>query len=429
MRARGSIAFLLFALVMAACTNASTPLKRAVVRSPHERSPASAAPADLLVLGSGTTVASLDPRTGSLVFEGAAVPALSDWSQLFSTTRSGGWTTLEERAAVTGIVATTRRLKGDLAIRAVSADGQEVALMAPLPKGTTAWIPRPRAFTDLVVADPSGVRPATRFHLKGNFEPEAFSSDGSALFLIRYLPALAPTSYRVVHLDLADKDVYPVEGRAKTWQPKMAGTRLMQVPSGNASRLYTLYSSQPPSYARGYDSAQSRASKPVAFVHTLSLDEGWALCVGLPKSLWGGRPADEAMAVSPDGASVYVVDTARGVVAEMDTSGLEVAHTATVDFSTLGRGRTSATVSPDGSELYVARGSSVMTLDAIGFAVRDAWRLSGSVSGLGFSADGRRLYAAMPGHVALLDPATGEPTQMIASPDIAGLEYVAALTP
>ena len=68
--------------------------------------------------------------------------------------------------------------------------------------GYDAWTPVPRASTTIVVADPSGGSPASRFRLAGNFEPEAFSTGGDALFLIQYLPALAPTVYRVTELDL-----------------------------------------------------------------------------------------------------------------------------------------------------------------------------------------------------------------------------------
>jgi DNA-binding beta-propeller fold protein YncE len=428
MRSRGSIPFLLFALVTAACTHPAAAPK-SVAHAPKVQSPAAAAPSDLLVLGSETTIASLDARSSSLVYEGAAAPALGDWSQLFSATSSGGSTTVEQRSAASGIVTASRRIEGDLAIRAVSADGQHVALMAPPPAGASPWVPRPRESTDLVVADPASLQPAKRFHLMGNLEPEAFSTDGSGLFLIKYLPAMAPTSYRVVHLELADGDVYPVPGRAKTWQPKMAGTRLVQVPSAGGSRLYTLYTSQPPTYARGYDSTQAKATNPVAFIHTLSLDEGWAVCVGLPKALWGGDPSSEAIAVSPDGTTLYVVDTARGVVATLDTYDLRARKTDGLEFGSLAGDKTRAAVSSDGSVLYVAKGSSIMAMDARSFAVRGTWTMSGPVDGMGMSVDGARLYVAMPGHVALLDPATGVSERTIRTPDIAGLEHVAALTP
>src|SRR5712691_9551708 len=137
MRARGSIPFLLFALVTAACTHPSAPPKHALVHAAKAPSPTAVAPSDLLVLGSGTTVASLEARSSSLLYEGAAVPALGDWSQLFSAISSGGSTSLEQRGTASGIVTASRRIEGDLAIRTVSADGQEVALMPPLPRGSS----------------------------------------------------------------------------------------------------------------------------------------------------------------------------------------------------------------------------------------------------------------------------------------------------
>ena len=194
---------------------------------------------------------------------------------------------MKARSADTGHILDTQRVGGRLSIRAVSADAGAVALMKPLPPGTSAWTPRSRAFTNIVVAHPqSGVAPE-RFHLAGNFEPEGFSSDDSMLYLIRYLPATAPVAYRVSRLELGDGDVYPVYGRAKSPVETMYGSRLMQVPAPGGARLYTLYASQPPEYAKGYDRWQAGAGREVAFVHTLSLENGWATCVGLPKSLWG----------------------------------------------------------------------------------------------------------------------------------------------
>ena len=55
-------------------------------------------------------------------------------------------------------------------------------------------------------AQDDGVGPAQpeprRYMLAGNFEPEAFSLDGRALFVIEFSPPLAPYRYRVRSLDL-----------------------------------------------------------------------------------------------------------------------------------------------------------------------------------------------------------------------------------
>jgi hypothetical protein len=369
----------------------------------------------------------LDPATGSVLFNAAGTPALGDWSRVFVARRVPGATLLEAREVATGRALSSMRLPGDLAIRAVSSDGSLVALMSPLPKGATAWTPQSRSLTDIVVADPTNQSAPRRFHVKGNFEPEAFSTDGEGLFMISYVPAIKPVAYRVVRLNLGGGKVEAVYGREKTPVETMAGSRLMQVPSPDGTRLYTLYTSQPSSYAKGYDWDQAKAGGPVAFVHTLAANEGWATCVGLPKALWDGRPSDEAMAVSPDARHLYVVDTRRGIVAVMDTQDLSARLGPKVDFSSLGAGQARARISPDGSSLFVARGSGIVTLDVATLRLTQAWSLRSPVSGLGFSADGRRLYLAMPDGIELVDPSNGHAIREIPGRGPASIEYVGSL--
>ena len=91
------------------------------------------------------------------------------------------------------------------------------------------WTPVARPSTTVVVGqpgDPSGS--SERYHLHGNFAPEAFSSDGSELLMLQYLPATHPDSYRVVRLGLDKGNVEELYGRSKLAQPMgpMSGTRL-----------------------------------------------------------------------------------------------------------------------------------------------------------------------------------------------------------
>jgi DNA-binding beta-propeller fold protein YncE len=257
-----------------------------------------------------------------------------------------------------------------------------------------------------------------RFHLIGNLEPEAFSSDDSALFLIRYLPPMDPTSYRVVRLELASGDTYPVFGRDKSPVETMTGTRLQQVPSGDGSHLFTLYTDQPPEYADGFDEDQAGASEPVSFIHTLNLADGFAICVGLPKSFWGGDPDDEALAVSPDGRSLYVVDAVRGVATVINADRLKVTRTTAVAFglatpSGSKEVQTHAVVSFDGAWLFVARGDSVVRLDATTLSPQATWRIPAAISGMALSADGLRLYVSMENQIGVVDPSTGRDLRMV----------------
>lgn len=168
----------------------------------------------------------------------------------------------------------------------------------------------------------------------------------------------------------------------------MTGTRLEQVASPGGSMLFTLYTTQ------GY--ARVSHEDAVGFVHTLSLEEGWAHCIPLPEELWGGDPDDQAMAISPDAGRLYVVDTARGIVAVMDTASLEMTSTPAVGLVPDSNGPTRATIGPDGT-LIVSSGSRVVSLDPETFGPLDTWTFDAPVQALGAGA--RELLVAVPGAV------------------------------
>jgi DNA-binding beta-propeller fold protein YncE len=143
----------------------------------------------------------------------------------------------------------------------------------------------------------------------------------------------------------------------------------------------------------------------------LSLEDGWAHCVGLPRAMWD-RPADEqAMATSPDGSYLFVIDAGTGVVAAMNTGSLRVRTTALELPSAGAIDRTAAGISPDGETLFVSvagdGGTVVTAVDASTFEVLDTWRMDGVVSGLGVSSDGASLYTALDGRLAVLDATSG----------------------
>src|SRR5207247_10139039 len=61
-----------------------------------------------------------------------------------------------------------------------------------------------------------------------------------------------------------------------------------------------------------------------AFVHVLSLSEGWAYCLDLPQPMGIGPASAHALALSPDGARLYVADRSSGKVVVADTTQLAV---------------------------------------------------------------------------------------------------------
>jgi hypothetical protein len=399
---------LLIAVILAACT--VQPRKAAGPEQARRIAPG------VLLLGSGTGVTSVDAATGRVVSQTIGVPALGNWTEVFTTTPAAGRTILETREAASGLVASKTSLPGELSVRVASADGSLVALMAPLPEGQGPWTPVPRARTTIVVADPDGSR-VTHYRLKGNFEPEAFSTFGDGLFLIQFVPPTDPVAYKVARLDLAKGKVFPVGTGQKGVVETMSGTRLEQTTSPDGDMLYTLYTTQP----AGYTHAHTKNGTPVAFVHTLSLDEGWAHCVVLPKALWGADPAHEAMAASPNLDLLYVVDTERDLIAVMNTEKLQVVLSEPFDIGPVRGGETSAVVTPDGT-LFVAAGSRVVAIDTGSLQPVRTWNMEASVSALGAGPDG--VYVATPGGITVIDPATGHRTASIPSPAGDGMAYV-----
>jgi hypothetical protein len=363
----------------------------------------------VLVLDTNSGPVALRPATGTVLAQGAGAVAGPDGSRLYTASTNAGRTTLVTRDSATGDQVASATLDGELAVRVASNTGNAVALMEPLPPGVDPWTPVPRSHTTIVVADPTGARDPRRYDLRGNYEPEAFSVEDSRLFLIQYLPAEAPAVYRVTVLNLADGDVYEVHGRFKTAPERMPGIRLRQVFDPTTSQLYTLYSTKPRAYAQDYGGWDD-GKRQETFVHVLNLRRGWAYCAGLPKAFWGEPATAQAMATSPDGTLLYIVDSMRGVVAAMNTRTLGIERTGRVDLSALGGVRTSAQVSADGRTLFVGSagdGAAVYAIDTSSMHVVHRWPMSGDVSGLGLSVDGLRLYVALPDGVTALDSSTG----------------------
>ena len=371
-----------------------------------------------LLLGSSNGVVSLNAGSGAVTFQGEGVPALGTWSSVFSTKAFNRVSLLETRDASSGRVVSSVQVPGELSVRIASADGSLVALMPPLPEGASPWIPEPRATTHLTVADPTGATEPSSFELVGNFEPEAFSSDGANLYMISFVPPTAPEAYRVARLTLATGRVRDVAtGLKPPVVETMAGTRLEQVADPYGAMLHTLYSTAPAPYA----DHPHQAEGTVSFVHMLSLVGGWAHCVALPKQMWGGDPDDQAMALSPYEDRLYVVDTAQGLVAEVDAADPGVLRTADVHFGARGSVPAQASLSPDGT-LFVSTGRRIVAIDTATMEQVDAWSFDASVQGLG--SDELHVYVATPGEVRVLDRPAGRELGSLPTPQLPDVAYI-----
>ena len=185
---------------------------------------------------------------------------------------------------------------------------------------------------------------------------------------MQYSPPLDPDRYRVRRLDLTTGVLGDVYTTDKELQGDMRGTPHTQTLGSNGAHLFTLY------------------TKPnhEAFVHVLGLDGQFANCVDLPEG-FGREPDAVALASSPDGRWVFVVDAASKQVARVDVANLTVRRTDHVEELPSARGPVVATATPN--QLFVASGRRIVELSGTKLAATDEWSMASPVRAVhvGFS--------------------------------------------
>lgn len=175
-----------------------------------------------------------------------------------------------------------------------------------------------RRWTEIVIEQPEEAASET-FRLKGDFEPEAFSTDESKLFMIEHL---SDTRYRVRMLKLHTGKVAPIGRLTKFAPDSMRGVGRVQVYAPTGDALYTLYTRQLPNTAHRSLGSYHNHGQVHAFVHVLSLEGAWAHCVDLKMPFGMDPDAINDIAVSKDGTFVYATDGAQ--VAVIDAHDLKV---------------------------------------------------------------------------------------------------------
>jgi outer membrane protein assembly factor BamB len=341
---------------------------------------------DLLYLQSGHTVSIVAAGDSREAFR--AVPAVPshDWSTVVRATRLGKSTRVVALDPSTGREVWARRAAGRLGVKAVSSDGNAAVLE---PKGGR-YLNNPTR-TTFVIARRGSSAPEV-IELKGNFAPEAFSTDTQSLFVVQYLPARNPDRYQVRRLDLGTGEVGDVFSVDAELQEAMRGTARIQAMSPDGTRLYTLYT------------LRNRGTS-YAFIHVLSLDELWAHCVDLPEEFATAPQKVSALTVTPDGRHLYVANGRERMLAEVDTEELAVTRTATADFA---NGVGAHAVQSSASTLYLAGGTKVSVVDTEELEIVHWWEVDGPITGLQTRADDTSLYVGNTTAISVYDPASGK---------------------
>jgi hypothetical protein len=350
---------------------------------------ASATPVGGLVLvRTNGGMAAADMSSDKVLFNEERAIASPDRSLVYSTSH-GALRVLE---AHTGdVVDSFPAPAGTIPIAA-----SEGGLVAQIPAGAATYprAPEGRLSTPVDLTDTENGA-TQHLNLHGNFEPEAFSTDGRSLFLIQYLPATAPDHYRVMELDLASEKIFRVASPDKVPPSSMQGTRLQQVWAPDRSVLYTLYTNQVSSGA------------PLTFVHVLNLEEKWAHCIDLPASFGSSRPNAKAMVGSADGKRLYVTDADAQLIATINTSRFAVRATDLTDVpAPQGDQPASASLSPDGT-LYVSGGDRVTAFDIRTMTAAPGWTSDSPILDEGLSPDGTILFLSTAHGIEARDPGTG----------------------
>jgi outer membrane protein assembly factor BamB len=345
-------------------------------------------------------VAVLEPGSSSPTLNAVGATPSLNWSSVIKAWSGAGETTFKAFDADTEDELWTRSVEGRFRVKTVSSDGT-VAAASPRKE---AYFDYGRTRTQLLVVSETSSR---LIELAGNYEPEAFSTDGESLFVIKYMPARNPTRYQVRRLDVSTGTVHGVYTPHAELQRSMGGTARIQSASPDGKRLYTLYTV----------GANEEAH---AFIHVLDLEEKWAHCIDLPDGFARANRRSTAIGVSSDGKSVYVADRSTGTLAEVNTVTLQVERSTV--FGSMPAGKAFVTSAPDGS-VYIASGHSLQAFDG---DLVDRWssRLQARIVGIQATSD--KVYVGSPTTLKDVDVDTGDVTSSVDPP---GIERITSLGP
>jgi DNA-binding beta-propeller fold protein YncE len=358
----------------------------------------------------GETVKVLDSGTGTVVRELPIGTPTADWSRYFIVTPLPGnaqlkaidpasGRTLAQTSIAVGYTLPNIAFRGPTA--GLSPNGQWLTLTSQrrVAGGTT---------TNFLVGSSSLTASFKTIELKGDFVFDALTNDGKNLYLIQKMGD--PNHYQVRLYDVSTSflDPQPVVDKREPNEP-MNGIRGDSVADPAGNNVYTVY---------------VRDAGP--FIHALPLGQPVAWCIDLPSN----NPHDLelqfhwALAISPDGSSLYAANAAARTVAVLTTGQLpKVVRTASValrhsgnlfaglftDADAKGPQLGGAALTTDGRTLFSFGETGVLAIDANTLKVRARYLDPFMPESMRLSSDGKWLYVAESSANKLwqIDPITG----------------------
>jgi hypothetical protein len=306
----------------------------------------------------------------------------------------------------------------------IASGARSLVAFTPPSFGSASGTPISGPRTPIVVFD--GRAEVARFEPAGNYAPDAFSLTGTTLFVLDWLPANAPEHYRVRQIDLGTGEPTPLLTRDKVLIPLgaeelMSGEARAGVYSPNLEVLYTLYTHQP-DHTHTRDLLAGRQSEVHAFVHTLQLAQNWAYCIDLPEPFGAGPAAAHAIAVAPDGGTLYVVDVSSGRLAVIDPSTLGVS--AVKELPSVDGSAVAAFAAVTTRYLFVGAGDEVLAIDRRDYRPAATRRVAGPIVGVGVDPSGWRLCIAGRDSLLWTDVDTGAVLGQLPVPGLTSLRAI-----
>ena len=351
-----------------------------------------------------TGEAMLDLPTGALANE--------DWGRDIVATPAEATTTVRDLVVEAGLGGPQLVIDGAWRLPTIgydptpvglSADGSTAALVEAGPTATAAGRKVSR-FAILHVVPLEG--PARIIELRGSFDYDAISPDGTILYVVEHLAGEPAARYQVRAVDVATGVMREaIIADKRNIGEAMAGWPIAQVrrPDGLVMTLY-----------RGLEHP---------FIHALNTAEAWAVCIDLPGAHAHDAKAalDWGLAAAPDGGAVYAVNATLGFVEDISPSDLLVRRSVAVQpfagasivlakYLHGGSGPVGrrVVVAPDGRTIYAAGSAGILVIDTDQLAEVHRFLDGTSVAGLGLTPDGQTLVALDGGgRIQLLDAASG----------------------